>query len=140
MGGDTPSALTVLEQALCLAHREGYVRVFLDPGQPIEILLKVAVTKWKDHDLIAYARKLLVAFSGEILPIAASQSPDADILSERELEVLRLMAAGCSNQEIADQLVIAIGTVKRHTANIFDRLDARNRTEAVAIGRQLGLL
>ncbi len=50
------------------------------------------------------------------------------------------MAAGCSNQEIADELVIAIGTVKRHTANIFDKLDVRNRTEAVAKARQLGLL
>ena len=74
------------------------------------------------------------------VPAAAEQAPPADILSERELEVLRLMAAGRSNQEIADELVIALGTAKRHTANIFHKLDVRNRTEAVARARQLGLL
>ena len=61
-------------------------------------------------------------------------------LSERELEVLRLIAAGRTNQQVAAQLVIAVGTVKRHTANIFIKLDVYNRTEAVAGARALGLL
>lgn len=61
-------------------------------------------------------------------------------LSERELEVMALIAAGYSNKEIADELVIAIGTVKRHTVNIFNKLDVKNRTEAVAKARELGLL
>ena len=61
-------------------------------------------------------------------------------LSERELEVLRLVAAGKSNHEIAANLIISLGTVKRHTVNIFTKLDVKNRTEAVAKARQLGLL
>jgi LuxR family maltose regulon positive regulatory protein len=140
MQAKTDSALAVLEQAVRLGRSEGYMRVFLDEGKPIEALLKIAITQWKDHDLLAYARKLLTAFADESLPPAAGAAPHTGILSERELEVLRLMAAGCSNREIADELVIAIGTAKRHTANIFERLDVRNRTEAVAKARQLGLL
>ncbi len=140
MQAGTGSALAVLEQAVRLARPEGYMRVFLDEGKPIETLLKIAITQWQDHDLLTYSRKLLAAFADESPLPAADQAPHAGILSERELEVLRLVAAGCSNQEIASQLVIAIGTAKRHTANIFDKLDVRNRTEAVAKARQLGLL
>jgi LuxR family maltose regulon positive regulatory protein len=140
MQADTASALAVLERAVRLGLSEGYVRAFLDGGKPIETLLKIAVTRWQDRDLLAYTRKLLAAFADESLPAAAGQAPQPGILSERELEVLRLMAAGCSNQEIANELVIALGTAKRHTANIFDKLDVRNRTEAVTKARQLGLL
>jgi LuxR family maltose regulon positive regulatory protein len=140
MQADTRSALAMLEHAVSLARAEGYMRVFLDEGKPIETLLKIAVTQWKDRDLLAYARKLLAAFADEAMPPAAGEAPQPGILSERELEVLHLMATGCSNKEIADELVIAIGTAKRHTANIFDKLDVRNRTEAVARARQLGLL
>jgi LuxR family maltose regulon positive regulatory protein len=134
------SALAVLEQSVSLARSEGYMRVFLDEGKPIETLLKIAVTKWREPDLVAYARKLLAAFAAASVSPAEDQGPHSSILSERELEVLRLMAAGCTNQAIADELVIAIGTAKRHAANIFDKLDVRNRTEAVTKGRQLGLL
>ncbi len=140
MQSDTGAALAVLERAVGLARPEGYVRTFLEAGKPIGSLLKIAITQWQDHELVAYARKLLAAFVGESEPPAAGQAPEPGILSERELEVLRLMAAGCSNKEIANELVIAIGTAKRHTANIFDKLDVRNRTEAVAIARQLDLL
>jgi LuxR family maltose regulon positive regulatory protein len=140
MRADTASALAVLERAACLGRPEGYVRAFLDGGKLIETLLKIAITQWKDRDLLAYARKLLTAFAGEGAPHAAGEAPQPAILSERELEVLRLMAAGRSNKEIANELVIAIGTAKRHTANIFDKLDVRNRTEAVTRARQLGLL
>jgi LuxR family maltose regulon positive regulatory protein len=140
MQDDTSSALGKLEHAVSLAHSEGYVRVFLDEGKAIEALLRIAATKWQDRTLLAYARKLLAAFADESVPPAAGQAPQSGILSQRELEVLRLMAAGCTNQEIASQLVIAIGTAKRHIANIFDKLDVRNRTEAVAQARQLNLL
>jgi LuxR family maltose regulon positive regulatory protein len=137
---DTRSALAVLERAVRLAHSEGYVRAFLNEGQPMESLLKIATTKWQDRDLLACARTLLAAFAGEGTPPAEAEAPEPSVLSERELEVVRLMAAGYSNQEIAGELVIAIGTAKRHVANIFDKLDVRNRTEAVAKARQLNLL
>jgi LuxR family maltose regulon positive regulatory protein len=140
MQADPQSALAVLERALSLARPEGYMRVFLDEGRPIETLFKIGIAQWQDGDLVAYVRKLLAAFAAEGSQPAAAQAPVPAILSERELEVLRLMAAGCSNQEIANELVIALGTAKRHAANIFDKLDVRNRTEAVARARQLGLL
>ena len=70
----------------------------------------------------------------------ASSSPLVDPLSERELEILRLIALGCSNPEIAEELVLAIGTVKSHTGNIYSKLGVRNRTEAVACARELDLL
>jgi LuxR family maltose regulon positive regulatory protein len=140
MQADTSAALTKLEHAVSLAHSEGYLRVFLDEGKPMESLLKMATAEWRNRDLLAYARKLLAAFAAASVPPAEAQVPHLGILSDRELEVLRLMAAGCSNKEIANELVIAIGTAKRHTANIFDKLDVRNRTEAVTKARQLGLL
>ena len=140
MQGDTLSALGELERAVGLARPEGYVRVFLDGGQPIETLLRVAITQWRDRARCAYARKLLSALACEGGQPVEAQMSHAGVLSERELEVLCLMAAGSSNQEIADELVIALGTAKRHTANIFEKLDVRNRTEAVTRARQLGLL
>jgi len=139
MQGETASALAALEHALRLARPEGYMRVFLDEGQPMAALLQAGMAKWQNAELLAYAGKLLAAF-GEAVPPPAGPAAASGLLSERELEVLRLMAAGCSNQEIAGRLVIAIGTAKRHTANIFDKLDVRNRTEAVTKARQLGLL
>jgi LuxR family maltose regulon positive regulatory protein len=145
MRADTDAALAALEQALGLARSEGYMRMFLDEGKPMATLFKIAMTKWKDQDLLAYARRLLDAFyqaeaEPPVPPKASPGGPLIEPLSERELEVLRLMAAGCPNSEIAKQLIIAVGTAKRHTANIFDKLDVRNRTEAVAKARQLGLL
>ena len=131
-----------LALVLARAEPEGYVRLLVDEGEPIARLLQQAATRGIAP---GYAGRLLAALElerkGERLdPAAGVLTPIVGPLSEREMEVLRLMAAGCSNREIADELVIAIGTVKRHTANIFDRLDVRNRTEAVAKARQLGLL
>ena len=75
-----------------------------------------------------------------LIPDPRSRIPDGDRLTERELEVLRLLAAGRSDQAMADELVVAIGTVKRHVSNIMDKLRAQSRSEAVAHARELGLL
>ena len=145
MQGDTRSALAVLERAVSLAHPEGYIRVFLDEGELIETLLKTAVTQWDNHELLAYARKLLSAFYQEyaerpIPPKTLPGGPLIEPLSERELEVLHLVAAGWSNQEIADKLVISVRTVKKHVENIHGKLGVRNRTEAAVRARELNLL
>jgi LuxR family maltose regulon positive regulatory protein len=137
--GKTDSAFTALQKSLELAEPEGYIRVFLDQGAPMEKLLKQI--KVETTSLKNYIRKLLASFNGaSFSPLPLSSFDLIDPLSERELEVLRLVAVGKSNQQIADELVVATGTVKKHLNNIFGKLNALNRTECVARARELNLL
>lgn len=133
-------ARLALEGALALAASEGYTRVFLDEGEPMAGLLATAAAP--EH--AAYARQLLAAFEAAgAMPGKSPASIPALLavpLTLREIEVLRLVAAGMTNAEIARELVVAIGTVRAHTAAIFRKLDVRNRTEAVARARALKLL
>ena len=126
------SALTVLSTALSLAEPEGYVRTFVDEGAPMAALLRRALSQ-----TIApgYVVRLLAAFGKP-----ASPPPLIEPLTDREREVLHLIAAGLKNQEIADHLVISVATVKRHITNIHGKLGVSRRTQAVARGRELGLL
>ncbi len=136
---DIPQALTTLERALSLAQPEGYMRVFLDEGAPMAKLLRRAGS----HGIAPkYVAKLLSEFDTLRVPGAAptTKQPLIEPLSDRELEALRLLAAGKSNQEIADELVLATGTVKRHLSNIFGKLSVQSRAECVARARELGLL
>ena len=139
MQRDTPRALVTLEKALLLAMPEGYVRVFVDAGEPVRQLLEKI--KAKGGGMVAYATKLLAADGGERLQSSAFiPQPLAEPLSERELQVLRLVADGLSNREIADKLFISIRTVKKHVENIHGKLGAKSRTQAVAQARELKLL
>lgn len=135
---DIPGALAALERALSLAEPEGYARTFLDEGEPMLELLRHAGSRGIAP---AYVSRLLAAAG----PTAADRASPAaqpliDPLSERELEVLQLLAAGLTNQEIARKLVVATGTVKAHTASIYLKLNAHSRSQAVALARELGLL
>jgi LuxR family maltose regulon positive regulatory protein len=139
--GDLHGSLDTLAEALSLAEPEGYVRLFLDEGAPLLALLS-QVSKTHPH-LHGYVQQLLA--QSPVAPASPDQQPArkqplVEPLSERELEVLHLMAAGASNEEIAEQLVIATGTVKRHVSNILAKLAVSNRTQAVARARQLDLL
>ena len=140
--GDEEQALMTIEQALSLAEPEGYTRLFVDEGKPMaEVLRKAAARGIR----LNYVRKLLTAFGAGKKEIASAPfpiSPSAlgEPFSERELEVLRLIAAGLTNQEIAKTLVIALGTVKTHTANIYGKLGVHSRTQAVARAGELNLL
>ncbi|MBN2003530.1 MAG: helix-turn-helix transcriptional regulator [Anaerolineae bacterium] len=144
--GDVPEAEADLERALAIAEAEGYRRVFLDEGAPMQALL----ARWLAHagatPLRGYAGELLSQFDLEQQATEATQakdSPTGDLiepLSERELEILRLIASGKTNKDIARQLFIAPGTVKAHTASIYRKLDVANRTEAAARARQIGIL
>ncbi|MBN1934910.1 MAG: helix-turn-helix transcriptional regulator [Anaerolineae bacterium] len=144
--GDAPAAEADLEHALALAAPEGYVRVFLDEGRPMQVLLARWLARADPDPLHDYALHLLSQFDAELPQVAAAQqkpSPTDGLiepLSQRELEVLHLIALGSTNQEIARQLFVAPGTVKAHTASIYRKLDVANRTEAVARARQLGIL
>jgi LuxR family transcriptional regulator, maltose regulon positive regulatory protein len=136
--GRAEAALRSLMQALTFGEPEGFVRVFLDGGPPVGRLLYHAI----ERDIAAsYAGRLLARFtvpdSSRGLP---AQRGLVEALSERELEVLALIARGLTNAEIAAELVIALTTVKGHTTNIYGKLGVHTRTQAVARARALGLL
>ncbi len=141
--GQFSEALQALEASLALAEPEGYVRLYADENGPMEQLLKLAVKKGLHAE---YARRLLAAFSGDParLPAAAAlpaHPPDLiEPLSGRELEVLRLIAAGLTNKEIAQRLYISLRTVKYHTTSILNKLNVNNRAHTAARARELGLL
>jgi LuxR family maltose regulon positive regulatory protein len=135
--GDDGRALPALEHALSLAEPEGYVRTFIDEGEPMAKLLRRALAKGIAR---SYVSKLLATF-GESIP---EKSPAAQALveplTERELEVLRLIAAGLSNREIAEELVVAVSTVKTHINHIYRKLDVESRIQAVTKAQTLDLL
>ena len=145
-------ALTVLTQAVRLAEPEGYIRIFVDEGAAMATLLSRLREQERRKGPTPYLDTLLAAFSLEsmthkLLPTRSDrpgkrpmEQPLIEPLSERELEVLRLVAQGDSNQEIAEMLVIALDTVKRHVTHIFEKLGVNNRVQAVARARALGLL
>jgi LuxR family maltose regulon positive regulatory protein len=140
--GQSSSALAPLERALTLAEPEGYVRVFVDEGRTIARLLSEAAARGIMPD---YAARLLTAFevedqkSVDETPLSLARAL-AEPLSQRELEVLQLIARGLSNREIGGRLFLALDTVKGHNRNIFRKLQVQRRTEAVAIARSLNIL
>jgi LuxR family transcriptional regulator, maltose regulon positive regulatory protein len=140
--GESNKAMAALARCLTLAEPEGYVRLFLDEGRPAQLLLAAWLARASPGPLRDYAVELLAHFkSGPTLLAAAPETGSlVEPLSPRELEVLQLIAAGKTNQQIALDLIIAPGTVKAHTGNIYRKLDVANRTEAVARARQLGIL
>jgi LuxR family maltose regulon positive regulatory protein len=131
--GDMTSAMTSLERALRLAEPEGYTRLFADLGLPMARLLQEAQSRAVMPD---YVSTLLQAAGASFAADRRLPEP----LSLREREVLTLMAAGLTNREIADELVISPQTVKKHADNIYGKLGARGRTEAAALARELDLL
>jgi ATP/maltotriose-dependent transcriptional regulator MalT len=90
--------------------------------------------------LLAYANKLLAAFAGPDPAVTPKSESSTDSLNEREMEILRLIHAGLTNQEIADQIVIAVSTVKWHVNHLYAKLGVHTRTQALARAKELGLL
>jgi LuxR family maltose regulon positive regulatory protein len=145
MQGDIPAALVPLQRALRLAEPEDYVRVFVDEGPPMAILLLEAATR---GIMPGYTARLLAASGAEQprsadpapLPASATSQHPIEPLSERELEVLRLFKTELSGPEIANELMIAVSTVRTHTKSIFGKLDVTNRRAAVKRAAELDLI
>jgi LuxR family maltose regulon positive regulatory protein len=143
--GEKDQALQVLGDALALAEPGGFVRIFIDEGAPMARLLSEAAARRIMPD---YTAKLLAAFEAEehrdkaksYLPPASSVQPLIEPLSQRELEVLQLIAQGFSNREIGERLFLALDTVKGHARRIYGKLQVQRRTEAIARARELDLL
>ena len=138
-------ALNALSEAVRLAEPEGYIRRFVDEGAPMEALLYRLRRRDRKHGPTPYLDTLLAAFQQEKMEhlqatARTKAQPLSDPLSQRELEVLQLLASGVSNQEIAQELVIAYDTVKRHVSHIFAKLGVQNRVQAVRQAQELGLL
>jgi LuxR family maltose regulon positive regulatory protein len=161
--GDAQAGLADIDRAMQLAEPEGFINAFVDEGETLRLLIadcRSQIEKSKhvgSHPSIEYVDKLLAAFArparlqSETLAPALRYAASAGVknrkseilvepLTPRELEVLRLIAAGDSNQAIADKLVITVRAVKKHTGNIYGKLNVSRRTQAVARARQLGLL
>ena len=141
--GHIPQALATLERALTLAKPEGYLRTFMDEGEAMRLLIsdfRLSIAN-RAHPLFGYVDKLLAAFPATAQSkVANPKSEIIEPLSDREMEVLRLVAQGLSNTEISQRLYLALSTVKGHNLRIFDKLQVQNRTEAVVRARELGML
>lgn len=138
-GGDVAQAMIPLEQALSLAEPEGYVRIFVDEGLPMAQLLYEAARR----DITPEQTSRLLAVFPALEPAPTSPKRPGELvepLTERELEVLSLIAEGLSNQEVSQRLFISLATVKWHTSNIYGKLGVKNRTQAIAQARALGIL
>jgi len=143
---DKKKSTVYISDALVLAEPEGYIRIFVDEGEPMRLLLLdfQSIIKKKMSDgvdteslrLLQYTDKLLAAFSQHVTD---EKTKDAS-LNERELDVLRLVATGRSNKEIAEILVVTVSTVKWYINSLYSKLGAKSRTHALALARELELI
>jgi len=143
---DPAGALATLERALTLAAPESYIRIFLDEGPPLAgLLAQLPPSPYRDQLLAAFPD-----FGFTILDFGLGLTGKSKIenlkskivepFSERELEVLRLMAEGYSNREIADKLIFTVATAKKHAEHIYGKLGVRSRTQAVTRAQELNLI
>jgi LuxR family maltose regulon positive regulatory protein len=150
--GHPVQAFKTLERALTLAEPSGYIRLFVDEGEPLRLLIsdfRLMIerrTRGESQKLIEYTNKLLAAFP-QLAPVAPPQSEINNLqsamvepLSEREREVLRLLAADLSNPEIAERLCLTVNTVRSHVKSIYGKLNVHSRYEATLKAQELRLL
>jgi len=147
--GEKEPALQVLSEALTLAEPGGFIRLFVEQDEPMRLLI-LGFRAWIEnqpgvriHPLRGYVDKLLAAFTTtQAVLVSPTKNPQSELiepLSQRELEVLKLICQGLSNQEICDHMFLALDTVKGHNRRIFEKLQVHRRTEAIARARELNL-
>jgi LuxR family maltose regulon positive regulatory protein len=137
MQGDVPGALAPLERALTLAEPEGYVRTFVDEGAPMAALLEAAGRR---GIVPRYAGRLLAAFRAEHPTRVKGDSKRVEPLSERELEVLRLLRTDLDGPAIARELTVSLSTMRTHTRSIFNKLGVSSRRAAVRRAEELNII
>jgi LuxR family maltose regulon positive regulatory protein len=142
----TAQSIEVLKKAISFSASEGYVRIFLEGGKPVWELLRLIADQ---NFYRQYVNQLLAAFDEKAAKSKAMGTTNlhqpiqyalVEPLTDRECEVLKLIAAGYTNQQIADALVVSLNTVKKHTTHIYGKLGVQNRTEASNRARELGLV
>ena len=143
-------ATELLVEALTLAEPGGFIRLFVDEGKPMRMTIsdfRLSIEKQphgQNHKLLGYVDKLLAAFAQPAaMPeskIQNQKSKMLESLSQRECEILKLIAQGLSNREIGERLFLALDTIKGHNRKIFDKLQVQSRTEAIARAHELGLI
>jgi LuxR family transcriptional regulator, maltose regulon positive regulatory protein len=145
--GKKERAVGTLTRALALAEPEGYIRTFVDEGPAMgELLSATLEARQRGHPgaagrvSVSYLAQLIAALAQEDASATVANERLPEPLSERELEVLALVAAGASNQEIASKLFVSVSTVKTHINNLYRKLGTRSRTQAVARAREMSLL
>jgi LuxR family maltose regulon positive regulatory protein len=149
---DSARSFSALERALMLAEPSGYIRTFVDEGEPLRRLIAGFRSQMEKRSrqpsarLYEYTDRILAAFTQ---PAATASSPSAiqnrksevpGLLSAREMSVLRLLPSELSTAEMADELVISVNTLRTHLKNVYDKLGAHSRYEAIARAKELGLL
>ncbi len=130
--------MSLLVQCLLAAEREGMRSLFVEEGEGVRALLQHLEAVERQPALQGFLRELIGMWPGQ--PASSEQYGLPEALTERELEVIRLAAQGFSNDEIGRQLSLALGTVKWHLHNIYEKFRVRNRTQAIRRARDLGVL
>jgi LuxR family maltose regulon positive regulatory protein len=144
--GESENSLVAMSKCLSLAEPEGYVRIFLDEGQPMHALLTRWLMSGDSGPLRDYVKHLLAQFDAEPYPVVvpkkkvSSITDTVDPLTPRELEVLGLVAAGLSNRQIAEKLFLSEGTVKFYMHAIMQKLGVHSRTQALRAAREQSLV
>jgi LuxR family transcriptional regulator, maltose regulon positive regulatory protein len=140
--GERDKALAALQDGLAYGQQEGFLRAFVDEGEPMQLLLKHFHAQGPQTPFYGYIKNLLGVFQGAAAPGERTPSQAGVLvepLSRRELEVLHLMCEGLSNREIANRLVLSVGTVKTHIHHIFGKMEVHDRPQAIAKAFRLNL-
>jgi LuxR family maltose regulon positive regulatory protein len=137
--GEQQEALAQLDHALTEAVPAGYARLFLDEGAPMDVLLRAAEQRPETSDLAHALLRAAASAPPKVVALPAA-TPTPEGLSEREVEVLRLLATSLTGPEIARQLFMSVNTFRTHSRHIFTKLDAKTRRSAVLRAAELDLL
>jgi LuxR family maltose regulon positive regulatory protein len=138
--GEVDKAYAMLQEGLAAAAQKGFFRIFVDEGAPMLALLEGVRARLTPGSLVAYTERLIEAIKRECAAPPTAETVGEGLLSERELEVLRYLAAGLTYPGIAERLIISVNTVRHHVKGMYSKLGVSSRAEALARAREMQLL